>query len=223
MSGNVRLKVCGLTSAEDADAALAAGADFLGLIAHPGSPRYLAPERLAALAAGLPAGRVVVVAVSPAAADLRAWREAGAAALQVHFPADTALATLRAWSEAAGADRLWLAPRLPPEAEVPEAWLPLAETFLLDTFDAGGFGGTGRTGDWAKFARHRRANPRKTWILSGGLNPANVRAALAASGADFVDVGSGVEARPGTKDPAKLRALAAALAAADWPGPARRT
>ncbi len=214
MTARVQLKICGLTSPADAERALAAGADYLGLIVHPDSPRYLAPDCFRALAAHAPPGRLVVVAVAPSAEELRAWREAGAGALQVHFPADTALATVRRWSEAAGRDRLWLAPRLRPEEDLPEDWLPLADTFLLDTFAADRFGGTGRTGDWDKFRRHRRAHPDKTWILSGGLGPDNIVQALAATGAQFVDIGSGVEARPGVKDPAKLLGLAAALAAA---------
>ena len=94
----------------------------------------------------------------------------------------------------------WLAPKLPPGEDVPAAWLPLAKHFLLDTFHAQTFGGTGQTGDWPKFARHRRNHPDKTWILAGGLNPANVGAALRESGATFLDVNSGVETAPGVKD-----------------------
>jgi phosphoribosylanthranilate isomerase len=94
---------------------------------------------------------------------------------------------------------------------VATAWLPLAETFLLDTFHAEKFGGTGRTGDWEKFARHQQAHPQKTWILSGGLNPENIGEALRRSGARFVDVNSGVESAPGAKDHAKIELFVAAL------------
>ena len=111
-----------------------------------------------------------------------------------------------------GAHRLWLAPKLPPGEDVPVEWLPLAATFLMDTFHAGGFGGSGKTGDWAKFARHQQANPQHTWILAGGLNPENIADAVARSGAHFVDVNSGVESSPGVKDHAKLRRLAEVLA-----------
>ena len=90
--------------------------------------------------------------------------------------------------------------------------LPLAATFLLDTFHAAGFGGSGKTGDWAKFARYRETYPQHTWILAGGLSPDNVAEAVAQSGAFFVDVNSGVETSPGVKDHAKLRALGEALA-----------
>ena len=84
---------------------------------------------------------------------------------------------------------------------------PLAGTFLLDTFDAEKFGGTGRVSDWGKFARHQQADPTKTWILSGGLTPDNIGDALQQSGAQFVDVNSGVESAPGVKDHGKLEAL----------------
>jgi phosphoribosylanthranilate isomerase len=80
-----------------------------------------------------------------------------------------------------------------------------ARFFLLDTFHAEKFGGTGVTGDWGKFSRHQQTHPDKTWILSGGLNPANIGEALRASGARWVDVNSGVESAPGVKDHAKLK------------------
>ena len=110
-----------------------------------------------------------------------------------------------------GAERLWLAPKLPPDADVPAALLPLAKHFLLDTFHPEKFGGTGATGDWRKFASHRKMHPEKTWILSGGLNPENIGEALRASSARFVDVNSGVESAPGVKDQDKLKRFVAAL------------
>ena len=90
---------------------------------------------------------------------------------------------------------------------VPAAVLPLTKTFLFDTYHVRKFGGTGETGDWSKFARHQRAHPKKTWILSGGLGPANIDDALRQSGARFIDVNSGVESAPGVKDPTKLQRL----------------
>jgi phosphoribosylanthranilate isomerase len=115
------------------------------------------------------------------------------------------------WAEAVGRDRLWLAPKLPPATDVPVALLPLADTFLLDAFQAEKFGGTGRSGDWAQFRRQREAHPAKNWILAGGLGPANIAAALAATGARWVDVNSGIERTPGVKDSGKLAAFVAHL------------
>ncbi|MDR0902560.1 MAG: phosphoribosylanthranilate isomerase [Opitutaceae bacterium] len=215
MIGNIQLKVCGLTSAADARAAARAGADYLGFILWPKSPRFIALDAWKKLAADLPAGpgRVAVM-VEPGVAELSAALAAGFDFAQIHFSRAAPAAMLPEWSRFAGRERLWLAPKLPPETDVAEAWLPLADTFLLDTFHAGGFGGSGRTGDWAKFARHQAAHPEKTWILAGGLAPENIGAALAASGARFVDVSSGVEASPGVKDHARLAALAKMLGAA---------
>jgi phosphoribosylanthranilate isomerase len=86
-----------------------------------------------------------------------------------------------------------------------------AKFLLVDTFHAAGFGGSGQTGDWGKFARLQAAHRENFWILAGGLNPENIGDALRASGARFVDVNSGVEAAPGVKDEAKLKRFVVAL------------
>ena len=212
MIGDLRLKVCGLTTAEDAAAAAGIGADFLGFILYPKSPRYLPPERFAELRPRLPALPKVAVMVAPSTGELEAASAAGFDFLQIHFPATDEAAARRA-SASVGAARLWLAPKLPPEAELDTALLPLADTWLLDAYRADSFGGTGHTGDWAKFRRYREAHAEITWVLAGGLSPENVVAAVAATGARAIDVNSGVEAAPGRKDPAKLAALRTVLAA----------
>jgi phosphoribosylanthranilate isomerase len=214
MINGIQLKVCGLTSLADAEFADRSGADYLGFILYPPSPRGVTLAQFSALQGRLPPRKKVAVCVMPTVAELRAFAEAGADFLQIHFPHDTPLETLRAWSQTAGSNKLWLAPRLPPHLDVAPAWLPLAETFLLDTFHAEKFGGTGRTGDWGKFARHQQAYPPKTWILSGGLNPENIGDAIRQSGARFVDVNSGVESAPGVKDHAKIKLFVAALQSA---------
>jgi phosphoribosylanthranilate isomerase len=96
-------------------------------------------------------------------------------------------------------------------ADLSDALLPLANVFLLDNFSPDKFGGTGLTGDWAKFARHQRAHPDKAWVLSGGLSPDNIAQAVSESGARWVDANSGVESAPGVKDHAKLKAFADAV------------
>ncbi len=213
MINGVHLKVCGLTRAEDAAAAANLGADYLGFIFYPKSPRHVGVERFASLRGHLPTGvKRVAVCVSPTSAELAELATLGFDAFQVHFPADTAPGIVNSWAETVGVSRLWLAPKLPPTEDVRPEWLTVAAAVLLDTFHADKFGGTGETGDWAKFRRHAEAYPRTTWILSGGLRPENVRAARAATGARFLDVNSGVESAPGLKDAAKLAALAAALA-----------
>jgi phosphoribosylanthranilate isomerase len=207
MIDGIRLKICGLTSLDDARQAAEAGADYLGFNLHPASPRYLPLERYLALADRLPNSSKVAVAVEPTLPQLAAMNAAGFDFFQVHFRHDLAASTVASWAETVGLKRLWLAPKLPPEEEVPAALLPLAETFLLDTFHPDKFGGTGETGDWSKFARHQKMHPAKTWILAGGLNPENIGDALGQSGARFVDVSSGVESAPGVKDHAKIALL----------------
>jgi phosphoribosylanthranilate isomerase len=211
MINGVRLKVCGITSLVDADAADAVGADFLGFIFHAKSPRHVTAAQYRAMSERLPPRKRVAVCVEPTAAELAVLVAMDFDRFQIHFSADTPIATVAAWAQLAGGARLWLAPKLPPAADVKAEWLGQAETFLLDTFHADKFGGTGETGDWAKFKRHRETHPGKTWILSGGLNAANIAAAVTETGARFVDVNSGVEQAPGIKSPAKLQAFVLAL------------
>src|SRR5262249_35656143 len=158
-----------------------------------------------AMAPRLPDRRKVAVAVEPSVDELEALRAAGFDYFQIHFRPETPDATLSAWSRLVGEKHLWLAPKLPPVADVSPAALAVAKFILFDTFHEG-FGGSGKTGDWGKFARHQAAHPKNFWILSGGLNPANIGEALKATGTKFVDVNSGVESAPGVKDLAKLKA-----------------
>ena len=211
MIDGIRFKVCGLTSLVDAEFADQCGADYLGFIFHPKSPRHISLAQFRAMAPRLPARKRVAVTVSPSRREVRELLAAGFDYFQFHFSHETAAADLVAWSEIVGEKRLWLAPKLWPESDVAPEVLALARFILLDTFHAGGFGGSGKTGDWAKFARHQLAHPKNSWILAGGLNPANIGEAVRQSGARFVDVNSGVESAPGVKDHAKLKAFATAL------------
>ena len=211
MIDRIQLKVCGLTSLVDADAADACGADYLGFVLYPKSPRRISIAQYRSMAAGLARRRTVAVTVEPEPDALRAQKDAGFSHFQVHFRHDLPISRIEAWTGAVGAETLWLAPKLPPGADVPESWVGLSRGIVLDTFDSSLFGGTGRTGDWAKFKRLQSSQPGKTWILSGGLSPENVGEALAKTGARFLDVNSGVESAPGVKDHARLRAFVAAV------------
>jgi phosphoribosylanthranilate isomerase len=211
----LQVKVCGLTSLADAEFAAACGAGYLGFILHPKSPRHISLEGFRSFYGRLPKRTLVAVTVEPSADALLAMREAGFKRFQVHFRHDTPVGVIRSWSSVVGAENLWLAPKLPPRADAAVAWLGLSKTVLLDTFDEKLFGGTGRTGDWPKFKRHQQRHPATTWILSGGLNPANVVEAIDESEARFVDVNSGVESSPGVKDNAKVKAFFAAVSRAE--------
>lgn len=212
MIAGIQMKVCGLRSVADAATAAACGADYLGFNLYPQSPRHLSLAEYQAMEARLPAVKKVAVFVSPTPADLALAAAVGFDYFQVHFPFETPTANVDAWAETVGTSRLWLAPRLPPGDDLPEGLLPMTLTFLLDTYHVDVFGGTGKTGDWAKFARHAQRHPEKTWILAGGLNPENIATAVTRSGARFVDVNSGVESAPGVKDAAKLKRFVANLA-----------
>ncbi|WP_438483071.1 phosphoribosylanthranilate isomerase [Oleiharenicola lentus] len=211
MINGIRIKVCGITSLVDAEAADAIGADSLGFIFYAKSPRCVAAQQYQAMKNLLPERRRVAVSVEPTRDELTAQLALGFEHYQIHFNVDTALETIAMWSEVVGKDELWLAPRLPVGVDVAPEWLPFAQTFLLDTFHKDKIGGTGKTGDWGKFKRHRLQHPQHHWILSGGLSPDNVVDAIRATGANRIDVNSGVELSPGIKSPAKLNALAAAM------------
>jgi phosphoribosylanthranilate isomerase len=211
MIDGIRFKVCGLTSLVDAEFADRCGADYLGFIFHPKSPRYISLEQFRAMAPRLPERRKVAVSVEPSVEELGALRDAGFDYFQVHFRPSTSDAQLTAWSRVVGEKHLWLAPNLPRGEPVSPASLAVAKFILFDTFNPTGFGGSGRTGDWESFARHQTAHPKNFWVLAGGLNPENIGEALKQTGARLVDVNSGVESAPGIKDEAKLKRFVLAL------------
>jgi phosphoribosylanthranilate isomerase len=107
---------------------------------------------------------------------------------------------------------LWLALRFPPECtadailQTLDAWQPYAERFVLDTYHPTLLGGTGHTQDWLR-AREVCARAPRPILLAGGLTPENVADAIRTARPAGVDVSSGVEAAPGRKDPAKVRAF----------------
>ena len=211
MIGGIKLKVCGITSLVDADLADGVGADYLGFIFYPKSPRWVSNPQYRAMKERLPPRQRVAVSVEPTPEDLEKQVELGFDFFQIHFNPQTPAAVLNGWVEKVGASRLWLAPRLPPGVDIYPELLPLAETFLIDTFHPDKMGGTGETGDWAKFKRFRETHSAKNWILSGGLDSHNVGGAVTSTGARIVDVNSGVEQAPGIKSPAKLKAFVLSL------------
>lgn len=207
MINGISLKICGLTSVNDAIAAAGIGADYLGFVFHPESPCAVSEARFRRMAGQLPAVRKVAVLNQPDLPQLERLQAFGFDAYQLHCGADLASATLAAWQATVGRERLWLAPQVPPAAEIKAEWLELADTIWLDATPVGKPGGTGRAAAWADFSRHAGAHPEKTWVLAGGLTPDNVHAAIEASDALCVDLDSGVESAPGVKDPEKLFAL----------------
>lgn len=205
MIDGIRFKVCGLTSIVDAEFADRCGADYLGFILYPKSPRYVPLAQYEAMSTRLPERRKVAVSVHPSTEELTAMKAAGFDFFQIHFLPETPIEDVRSWSQLVDPEKLWLAPKLQAEADLAPELLPLAKFFLLDAFHTGVFGGSGRTGNWPKFAKHQAGHPDKTWILAGGLGPDNIAEALRDSEARFVDVNSAVESAPGVKDQEKLK------------------
>ena len=200
-----KIKVCGLTREEDVKLTLSLGADYLGFILYPQSPRAVSLDRAVELAAAVPVGQRVAVDVATSLDDLKRYREAGFDYFQIHFGADFDHSNLAEYSKIVGKEKLWLAPRLASEDTFTEDILDYANTILIDTFVNDQFGGTGKVGDWTRFNALKERYPQTNWVLAGGLSPSNLLDALASATADHLDINSGVEIAPGIKDGAKLR------------------
>jgi len=185
------VKVCGITRREDALAAAEAGASAIGFIFYPQSPRYIAPERAAALGEGLDLWKVgIFVDETPAA--IEAVMRAG------HLD----VAQVYGGGAPAGA-RVWKAVRV---TDSFDGWLAEgAEAVFLDSAK------NGLSFDW-KLARNAGAKV----IVAGGLDASNVAAAIDAAKPWGVDASSKLESAPGIKDHDKVRAFVKAAREATW-------
>ena len=206
-----KIKFCGLTDPEDADAAVAAGAWALGVILWPGSPRRCRREVAAEIAAAHRRHvQIAGVFVNPTLDEVaRAADEIGLSLLQLHgdegpvFCGEVARRT---------GCRVIKAARVRSRADIQALTAFRTDFHLLDSYRKGVPGGTGETFAWDLARSHPTRVP---MVLSGGLTPENVGDAIAAVRPYAVDVASGVESAPGHKDHDKLRAFASAVSAAD--------
>jgi indole-3-glycerol phosphate synthase / phosphoribosylanthranilate isomerase len=206
-SGRVTVKICGITSVEDARAAVAAGADAIGLVFWPRSPRAVDVATARAIAAVLPPFvlRVGVFVDAPEEEMRRIADEVGLDLVQLHGD-ETPEAVARAPRRAVKAIRV--GPGFRPEEAL--RYGGAAAALLLDTrLNGGAPGGTGQAFDWSLVRPVREGT--SFLLLAGGLTPENVRQAIAQVRPDGVDVSSGVESAPGRKDPAKVRAFVDAV------------
>jgi len=222
------VKICGVTTADDARIVAAAGADAIGLNFVPGSPRCLAVDAARTVAAAVPEGVLVVGVFAGATADemRRVAREVGLGAIQLHGHLEGAVSVdppercaalaplpviraIRLGDDGLEGARRWIAAAGAcghgPDMAVVDAAVAAAT-------EAGELGGTGATVDWGRLvAAGGLGIPT---ALAGGLTPANVAEAIRATRVIAVDTASGVERSAGRKDPEKVRAFVAAARAA---------
>jgi phosphoribosylanthranilate isomerase len=202
----VKVKICGITNWIDARRAVAAGADFLGFNFYPPSPRYITPAKARRIVRRLPE-RITVVGVfvnESEAKMIEIARAVGLDYLQLHGDESPELVSrLKPAFPVIKALRVQKTFRLAQLAQFKRA-----SAFLLDGFQPRRYGGTGKTFNWS-MARRARGNGKI--FLAGGLTPQNVAAAIRAARPYGVDVCSGVEARPGKKDPSRVKAMMQAV------------
>jgi phosphoribosylanthranilate isomerase len=206
------IKICANTSLGDAQLAAEAGADAVGFVFAP-SPRRVTAELVAKIVPQLPAAlEKIGVFVDAGFDEIAATVEAaGLTGVQLHFDAPTALAAqLR---ERFGA-KLRILGVVHFDLATVERVVPMAsdaniDALLVDSLTAAAVGGTGVAFDWdaASKTLFQNARARKRLVAAGGLTPENVAEAIATLRPWGVDVVSGVEAAPGRKDPAKVRAF----------------
>jgi phosphoribosylanthranilate isomerase len=206
------IKICGINTADALDAAIAAGADFIGLVFFARSPRHVETAQAAALAARA-AGRVGVVGLFvDAAPDFLASVVADVRLDHVQVHGSETPAQVAAIGARHGLP-VWkaLGVRTRADLALADSYAGAAARVLFDAKPPAGAdlpGGNGLRIDWAMLKGVRPALP---WMLAGGLDPANVAEALAVTGAPAVDVSSGVESAPGAKDPARVFAFCNAV------------
>lgn len=211
----IRIKICGITNREDALLVAELGANALGFIFYPKSPRCVDPE----------AARHIIRQLPPLV-------------LSVGVFVNEELATVRELADRIGLDWLQLHGEETPEycralrgnvvkvisvkdetsLSPMDAYQGLVRAFLLDTHKTGQRGGTGQIFDWSVA---QKAKTKGSIILAGGLNPDNVGTAIQHVKPPALDVASGVEASPGKKDPDKLLAFFKAIQRVtqeNWPG-----
>lgn len=197
----IKLKICGITSLEDARAAIDCGAEFLGFNFYRTSPRYVSPEAARAIIQELP-GDIAAVGIFVNEAQPRDVIEilqtSGAQMAQLHGDESPE------YCSAVGAGRVIKALRVGDDFDARQVLNYPAWAILLDAFDKKLYGGTGKTANWE--IAHEAARLVKLF-LAGGLSPENIVEAIGAVRPFAVDVNSGVESAPGKKDVGRLKKL----------------
>lgn len=198
--GHTEIKICGITRLDDALCAAECGADALGFIFHPASPRCITPEKARAIIARLP-GVVATVGVfvnGDGETVERTAETCGLDLIQLH--GDESPAYCRRFPP--GRLIKAVSPAMPGEIAALDAYDVRA--FLIDARQTGRYGGTGNRSDWNMAKAIRASHP---LILAGGLNAENIEEALAAVTPHAVDINSGCERAPGIKDHDRMRRI----------------
>lgn len=192
----VEVKICGVTTLDDARQALGAGADYIGCVLYPRSVRAVTIETLCRISEGLCEARVVGVFVNAGSdAVMSVARQARLYAVQLHgdeCPEDYKDLPIPIW-RAVAAGSAGVVPD-------PAQW-PVAERLIVDAPAPGRYGGTGQPADWNQASQLAQ---RYRTMLAGGLNPDNVADAVRSVAPYGVDTASGVERAPGRKDHAAV-------------------
>ncbi len=201
------VKICGINSPASFDAVVEAGADFLGFVFFPPSPRFVSAAQAASLSARHPRGpQRVGLFVKPTAADIAAvLAEVRLDILQIHASPAEAAALKRQFGLP-----IWRSLGLATAEDFPDRAEPV-DGYVAEHKPPPGAtrpGGNAVQADWPLLARWQ---PEKFWLLAGGLRPENVAEALRITGAPGADVSSGVESQPGEKSPALIRAFVEAV------------
>jgi phosphoribosylanthranilate isomerase len=199
-----RVKFCGITTATDARAACAAGADALGLVFYPPSPRAVTPEQaLEIVQVAQPLVSIVALFVNPQPAEVeRVLARVSIDILQFHGEES------RTFCEQFGRPYIKACRVQGPEAlSQLRRDHPRARAYLCDTYCSDAVGGTGHVFDWQWLAEHDNRDV----VLAGGLHADNVERAIATVKPGAVDVSSGIESTPGRKAEPAMQAFIAAV------------
>lgn len=210
---STKIKICGLNDADAVDAAVAGGADYLGFVIFPTSPRHVSPAKAGALAARRGEAKSVAVLVDPTEPQLGAvLRDMKPDLIQLHG-GESPARCLDARHYAR--EGVWKALGVSSTGDLAEAdaYAGYVDGFVFDAKppkDANRPGGLGAAWDYSLL---KDFDPGAPWLLAGGLAPDTVADAVRRSGAQGVDVVSGVESAPGVKDIEKINAFIAAVRA----------
>ncbi len=199
----IKVKICGLTNADDALFAASAGADAVGIVNVPESKRYVKLYAAREIFKAMPPFVSRVLVASPTKiSDVKEIERIGAEYIQLHGDEDIMFV-----KEIRESTRLRLIKQIAVTGKESiteaEAYAGIVDAILLDTKTKDGLGGTGQLHDW-KISREIAQRVKKPVILAGGLNCGNVLDAIGRVAPYAVDVASGVEISPGIKDRKKI-------------------